>query len=119
MKDISSPSASTTTSGADGPPPTGQNSESTSIHPHCLMNEKEQKEVEEFITRLYPGSRIMIINGRGQSPIWFRRRLWVAKARHLVGLHTFVDCSDVDMSTGSIKFSGRVCLVCETAARNS
>lgn len=95
-KPTSSPSASTTTSGVDGLPPTDP---------------------------LYAYTFDELAEARGAREVdplsdW-RYALWFAKGRllHLVGLHTWVALEEWDMDQGSMQLIGVSCWHCPKVIR--
>jgi hypothetical protein len=71
-----------------------------------------------MLAQLYPDHRVVDFTGsKGRLRAWreeLRFQLWelVVRARHRVGLHTYIPLEEWDTEARSIRFIGEVCWLC-------
>ena len=79
----------------------------------------DQSKIIEMLAKLYPGQRVIEIDGwRGNLRLWHRLlrwALWDTKARliHPLGFHTMLPLEQWDAEAGSTQFDGLACWLCE------
>ena len=98
MKPTSPPSAGTTTS-TDGQPATDRNSAITS------------EELDELNESLKGLKRLELPSRR--EYLWWKWTWQWRRLIHPLGFHMPLEAEDWDLKTGSVKYIGRRCLICD------